>query len=173
MPGTTVNLHYGNGDSAVEVIQYVIDLLLREIRSRPPRRDARGRVLVDLSGLTGQPPIDLDAVAPGAGLGALDLTRIRVTVRADGAGADGAGADGVGDGLVVVLRVPAVTGPVRLVHRATALRAFFHEVLLPQLRRWVSPDVLGEPRREGDMDEEPAPVVPTRAGTWITPPLRR
>ncbi|MDQ1289392.1 MAG: hypothetical protein QG622_2958 [Actinomycetota bacterium] len=138
MTESTVTLRFDGGD--VRTIQYAVDVVLREIRSRPPLRDARGHAVLDLSNLTGFPPVDLDDVAPGSGLADLDLTRIQVAVRAGSGGSGGsgrsAGSAGTGCGLVVFVGAPALIGSAERARRAEALRAFATHVLLPQLRQW-------------------------------------
>jgi hypothetical protein len=138
---SAVSLRFGTSDTDVTTMQYVIDIVLREIRSRPPLPDARGHAILDLSTLTGLPPIDLHDVAPGCGLADLDLTRVQIAVRPDGLNPDASGC-----ALVVFIGAPPLTGSAEVALRAQALRAFFTHVLLPQLRHWAGRDVVGQLR---------------------------
>ena len=99
-------LRLGYGDTDIATIQQAVDQVLARIRACPPFRDPGGRLVLDLAELTGQPPIDLEAVAPGSGLAELDFTRLRVRV-----GQAGRGMGGVGTELWVGLTLlPVVVG---------------------------------------------------------------
>ena len=164
MPGTTVTLRHDNGDSDVDTIQHAVDQVLRACRERPPSPDGCGGLLLDLSTLTGQPPIDLCAVARGV-LADLDLTGVRVEVRTEGQGLGG-----LGIGIVATVTFAAGTGSVELARRSEGLLAFWREVVLPAVHRLVSRDAVGALRSHTVAPPVPAAPVPV-SPVPVSPPV--
>jgi hypothetical protein len=156
MASYSLPLRFEPGSRDVNTIQQAVDRVLEEIRLRPPVRDGKGRLVLDLSGVTGQAPIDLDDVMPGCTLVWLDLTRLEVSV-----GYEGSGLGGAGTAVLVVLGVTAgvtvgkmpVTRPAAL--GRGVLRALWDSVFVEAVQRQAGQDALGKPLPE-NVAEDPA-----------------